>query len=123
MEGIELIQAAAKCLETSNMLLNSYHQETPPGVKADTIQKMIDTNSSVLVASFEYEGQQVQSEENESDYLGQFFAIPMEKHTEIIFLLNQCEEFQPDEYVSDRLDIIFNNIEKVVELLAIKDDE
>jgi hypothetical protein len=120
-----MILTLINCLETSNSLLNTFHNETEPGIKQDLIQRCIDNNSEAIIAWLEY-GKAIEVIEGsieETEYIGQYFAIPVEVADEIKFLLKTCEELKPDEYYSDRVDATYNALEKIAELLKTKDDE
>jgi hypothetical protein len=89
-----MILTLCNCLEVSNQLLNTFHKETEPGKKKDTIQMCIDNNSEAIISGLEY-GQaveQVEGKEEQSEYLGQYFAIPVEDHSAAIHLLTDCRD-------------------------------
>lgn len=55
-EQFDGLDALIKCIYTSNILLNSYFEETEPGVKKDTILHMIETNTQATILALENEG-------------------------------------------------------------------
>jgi hypothetical protein len=90
-----MILTLCNCLETSNSLLNTFHSDTEPGEKKDLILKCINNNSKAIIAGLEY-GQAAEQVfegiEEQAKYLGQYFAVPVEDHTEAIKLLREVRD-------------------------------
>ncbi len=85
------INGMINCLETSNKLLNTYHKETQPGLKRDTIQKMIETNSFAISSALEYQAGQ-QAIEGEIENVGRFVLIPEENYNELTELIKGMDK-------------------------------
>lgn len=98
----EIINSLVTCLETSNKLLNTYHQEQVRGMKADLIQKMIETNALATSSALEYYGELnevMQSiEEFEKDNAPFFVCIEFDDHQHAIDLLEEVR----DAHAADR---------------------
>lgn len=118
MESTNLKQSFITCIETSNKLLNTYYTETEPGLKQDLIKKMIETNAELLGAAYEEgAGEPIAFESDEMEYCGQFFAIPIDSHTEAINLLTEVRDHNLDE--KD----MYKAIANAIILLTGKEDE
>lgn len=88
----ELIEQLVNCLQTSNMLLNTYHNETAPGEKKSIIQKMIDTNTNAIVLSMEMEAEEEELSELEEAGVRTYVGIPIEDYSKVVELLTEIKD-------------------------------